>query len=437
MKLQRNALDILEVALKAVTPEVLVHQHIRREDQYLRVQYRSFDLSAFHNTYVIGFGKASGHMAAALEPLLGDRLTSGIVVIPYGYKGNCRTVKEWEAGHPIPDEEGLRATSEILTLVNQAETSDLVICLISGGGSTLLEQFPPQLPLAAMQTATRVMLESGITIQELNTIRKHLSLVKGGKLAAAIEPAHCLNLIISDVIGDPVNMIASGPTAPDASTVEDAWRIIDKYKLKKKLPAEVLQVLREDLAGNTIKADHPLFHQVQDVILGNNMTALIAAEQAARRLGYHPLILSSRIQGESRQAAKVIAAILQGIVTTGHPIRSPACILFGGETTVTVTGSGKGGRNQEFVLSALIELRYLDHPFALLSCGSDGQDGPTDAAGAIITEATWEKAQRARLHPATFLNNNDAYHFFEPIDGLIRTGPTGTNVMDIGIALIP
>ncbi len=432
----KHALQLLNTALHAVSPEVLIQQQVSRNNNRLRIRHHDIDLFDFQRVFLIGFGKASGYLAAALEPILSDYLTAGLVIVPYGYMANCRKVIQREAGHPLPDENGLYATAELVKIARKAGKKDLVICLISGGGSALLAQYPPHVGLKAMQVTTDLLLKSGANIQELNIVRKHLSLVKGGKLAKIIAPAECYNLIISDVIGDRLDTIASGPTAPDTSTFSDARAVIEKYRLGNSLPPEVSEALETQSAGETLKADAPVFYRQYHIILGNNLTALIAAKQQARQLGYFPHLLSRNLRGESRYAAQVIAATVKQIISNGHPIRPPACLLFGGETTVTVTGSGLGGRNQEFVLSALIELSDLDYPFALLSCGSDGKDGPTDAAGAIITESSREKASLAGLHPHEFLANNDAYHFFQKIEGLIKTGPTGTNVMDIGIALI-
>ncbi|RMF58953.1 MAG: glycerate kinase [Calditrichaeota bacterium] len=437
MNLKQDALELLTVALMAVNPKRLLPALITRDANHLRIKNIEITLEDDTNLYVIGFGKASGTMAEAIENILADRITGGIVIVPDNYTGKTVKICQREAGHPFPDERGLKATEEILQLLSQAQDSDLVICLISGGGSALLEKLPSTITLEMLREVTEIMLNSGATIEEVNTIRKNLSLVKGGKLATYIHPARCLSLILSDVIDDPLDVIASGPTAPDSTTLNDVREILKRYQLDTRFPEPVLTVLEKGLAGTPLQPDDPVFEKVSNIIVGNNLLALRAAEVKARQKGYQPMILGNRICGESREVARVIAEVMKEIVESEFPIQPPACVIFGGETTVTVEGSGLGGRNQELVLAALIELKEVDFPFVLLSCGSDGRDGPTDAAGAIITEKSWENALLAGLNPQSYLQNNDAYHFFERIDGLIKTGPTGTNVMDIGIVLLP
>jgi glycerate-2-kinase len=379
-------------------------------------------------------------MAQALEKLLGDYISGGLAIVKYGHSAACKRIKIREAAHPVPDENGLQATSKILEICKNAGKKDLVFCLISGGGSALLEKLPEEISLGDLQAASQRLLECGAAIEEINTIRKHISLVKGGKLARAVVPAKCLTLIISDVIGDPLEAIASGPTAPDATTFSDARAVIQKYRLKKQLPASVRGYLEKGLRGEapeTLKPGDPVFRLVENIILGSNFTALTAARKTAEALGFNTTILGSSIRGEAREAARAIAGIVQEVSATGNPVSRPACLLFGGETTVTVRGKGKGGRNQEFALAALLVLKDMPQPHILFSCGSDGTDGPTDAAGAFISPEIYRAVTAANLDPLFYLQNNDAYHFFEQAGGLIKTGPTGTNVMDIGIVLIP
>lgn len=447
MNLREQAFAIFHAAIDAVKPEALIRQHLTLQDERLFFRGREIlDLQAFERIYLVGAGKASAFMARALEALLGERISGGLVIVKYGHSAPCRRITIREAGHPLPDENGLNAAEALLSLTGQAGGKDLVICLISGGGSALLEKLPGSeapgggITLEDLQETFRRLLECGATIEEMNALRKHLSLVKGGRLAAAIAPARCLTLAISDVIGDPPETIASGPTAPDPTTFADAWDAVRKYQLEDRLPAPVSGYLQKGLRGEapeTLKPGDPVFEKVENIILGNNLTALNAAREAAESLGFPALILSSRIRGEAREAARVIAAIVQEILAGGRPLPRPACLLFGGETTVTVRGSGKGGRNQEFALAALNELKNIPAPHILLSCGSDGGDGPTDAAGAFIDPEIYRAAEALDLDSRAYLQDNDAYHFFEQAGGLVKTGPTATNVMDIGIALVP
>ena len=325
-------------------------------------------------------------------------------------------------------------------MIEEAGEKDLVFCLISGGGSALLEKLPPEISLPDLQKTFKLLLDCGAAIEEINTVRKHLSLAKGGQLARVIAPATCITLIISDVIGDPVESIASGPTAPDPTTFQQTWHVIEKYKLVDRLPRAVKNYLKDGIEGEnpeTLKPGDPIFDKTKNIVLGNNFLSLKTAEQTAGRLGYNTLILSSQIQGEAKEIARAIAGMMSEITATENPLPRPACLLMGGETTVTIRGAGKGGRNQELVLSALISLKSVSAPYILISCGTDGTDGPTDAAGGMISGELWSEIKKLNLKPQQYLDNNDAYHFLEKVNGLIKTGPTGTNVMDIIFALIP
>lgn len=441
MNLHQQALTILQSAINAVKPHRLIEKQLSLKNNRLYFRRKElFNLKQFENIYVIGAGKASAFMAQALEELLGNRISGGLVIVKYGHSAACQKITIREAGHPVPDENGLRATSEILGTCESAGKKDLVICLISGGGSALLEQLPEEISLSDLQAASQSLLKCGATIQEINIIRKHISLVKGGKLARAITPATCLTLIISDVIGDPLEAIASGPTAPDNTTFMDAHDVIQKYGLEKQLPASVREYIEkgiEEEVPETLKPGDPVFGKVKNIILGNNSTALTAAKKTAEEFEFNTLKLSGEIQGEAQEAAREIVEAVQEVAATDGPVSRPACLLFGGETTVTVRGSGKGGRNQEFALAALLALENMQQPYILLSCGTDGTDGPTNAAGAYISQEIHRAARAANLNPLEYLQNNDAYHFFEQVGGLIKTGPTGTNVMDIGIVLLP
>ena len=439
MDLTKQAIDIFQAALAAVQPAQLIGEQLRLVNGQLCIGEQRFELGR-GKIYVIGAGKASAHMARALEGVLGEHIATGLVTVKYGHRVPCRRVSIREAGHPLTDRAALEATAVILAMLQQCTAEDLVICLLSGGGSALLEQLPGEISLEALQETMRQLLACGATIHEINAVRKHLSRVKGGQLAQAVAPARCLSLIISDVIGDDLDVIASGPTAPDSSSFADALAVLEKYSLTENIPAVVLRHLRRGEAGKaaeTGKPGDPVFAKVENIILGNNRRALAQAEAAAQRADYRTLVLSSRIQGEAREVAKVLAAVVQEIAASGQPLSRPAALLFGGETTVTVRGKGKGGRNQELALAALLALEGLEAPYAFLSGGTDGTDGPTDAAGAVFGPAIWEQIRAKQFDPRAFLADNDAYHFFEPAGGLLKTGPTGTNVMDIGIVLLP
>jgi hydroxypyruvate reductase len=315
-----------------------------------------------------------------------------------------------------------------------------VICLISGGGSSLLEALPDGITLADLRKTVDILLAGGAPIETLNVVRKQLSLVKGGRLARRIAPARCISLVLSDVIGDPPDAIASGPTAPDQSSFADALRALDTYGKGKRVPKAVRDYLRKGSEGKvegTVKPGDPAFERQSYHIIGNNRLALAAAAQTARTLGFYPLLLSSRIQGEAREAAALICAIARDVIERNTPVLGPVCLLFGGETTVTLRGKGKGGRNQEFALASLLAMAAVPGDYLLAAVGTDGTDGPTDAAGALAAPEIWRRAKVLRLDPHEYLQRNDAYRFFDACDGLIRTGPTGTNVMDIGCVLLP
>lgn len=440
MNLNNDAYTILNAAIDAVKPSKLIKNQIMLKDNILQIKKQQTDLSQFENIYIIGAGKASAFMAQSLEDILQNRVTSGAVVVKYDHGAPCQKVKIFEGGHPIIDENSLAGTAQILNLVQQAGEKDLVLCLVSGGGSALLEKLSEGISLPDLQKTFNLLLGCGAAIEEINIVRKHLSLVKGGQLARAIAPATCITLIISDVIGDPVESIASGPTAADPTTFQDTWQVIEKYQLTKQLPEALKNYLQRGKEGKipeTLKPGDSIFHKTDNIVLGNNFLALQTGEQTAKELGYNTVILTSQIQGEAREIGKAAASIISEVIASGHPVQRPACFLIGGETTVTLRGEGKGGRNQELVHSALISLKNVTQPYVLISCGTDGTDGPTDAAGGIITHEMWEKAKTLNLKPQEYLDRNDAYHFLEKIDGLIKTGPTGTNVMDIILALIP
>jgi hydroxypyruvate reductase len=437
--LRKHANQIFRHVLDILDPGQLVKEKVSIRDSTLIVEEREYNLNNYENIYVVGGGKACAPMAKAMEGLLGDKIDNGIIVVKYDHGLSLKKIETVEASHPIPDENGERGASDILRLLSGTGEKDLIICLISGGGSALLVQPHKGITLQDIQTASAELLACGATIDEINTVRKHLSSIKGGQLAKAAYPSTLITLMLSDVVGDPMDIIASGPTVPDESTFEDAYAIIQKYTLEEKIPNIVCGFLRSGKMGEieeTPKNGNKIFDNTQNVIVGSNKIALDAAEKRAKDLGYNTIVLSSLVEGESRDAAKFFAAIAKEVSRTGTPVPKPACIIAGGETTVTIRGKGKGGRNQEFALSAAMEIEGCEG-VVILSAGTDGTDGPTDATGAIVDFNTCKAArEKFRLNPDEFLNKNDSYNFFKKTGEHIITGPTMTNVMDIMISLI-
>jgi hydroxypyruvate reductase len=364
-------------------------------------------------------------MAVAVERLLGARITGGLINAPDAVK--LRRIEINEAGHPIPDRRGVAGAKRIAQIATQAGADDLVICLISGGASALLPLPAPGITLAKKQKITRSLLHSGATIHEVNCVRKHLSLIKGGQLARLAYPATLLTLVLSDVIGDNLDAIGSGPTVPDRTTLAEARAICARYGIEIGLPD----------SRETPKPKDRAFAKSHHVLVGSNALAVEAAAEEAKRLGYNTRILSTSVQGEAREVAHVYSAIANEIYFHNRPVATPACIVSGGEPTVTVSGKGLGGRNQEFALSAAIDIAGYWEEMVILSVGTDGADGPTDAAGAIVDEGSVGRARKLGLDPAAFLTNNDSYHFLQATGDLIKTGPTGTNVADIQLILVP
>lgn len=437
-QLRRHAVQIFRAALDASDPAAAVLRHVRVAGRVLIAGKRRYPLRSFRNIFVVGAGKASAAMAQAVEKLLGPRITGGLVNVKYGHVAPLRRIELNECGHPVPDEAGVRGARRIADIVANAGEKDLVLCLISGGGSALLPSPAPPLTLEEKQQATRLLLASGANIHEINALRKHISTLKGGQLARLAWPATVVSLLLSDVIGDDLDVIASGPTAPDASTFGTARGVLDKYGLLEQVPRAVRERIEAGLRGEipeTPKAADPVFQRVQNLVVGSNALAVQAAAAKAKELGYRPMILSTRIEGEAREIARMHAAIAKEVAWSGWPVRPPACIISGGETTVTVRGSGLGGRNQEFALAAALDLAGTSG-IVVLSGGTDGTDGPTDAAGAIADGATVERAEALGLRARDFLARNDSYHFFEPLGDLLKTGPTNTNVMDVYLVLV-
>jgi hydroxypyruvate reductase len=417
--LRDAAKEIFETGLLAADPKEAVKRHLRIEE-------------GFSAIYVVGAGKAVSPMALGCEEVLGERIKDGIVITKYGHSMPIKIVKQREAGHPIPDTKGVSATEEVIQLISSAGEGDLVIVLISGGASSLLVKPASNISLKEKQKLTDALLKSGADISEINTVRKHISEVKGGRLAEIAYPAKVLSLILSDVVGDRTDVIGSGPTAEDPTTFSDSLKILERYEIVP--PESILLYLKMGAEGKVAETPKSLSN-TENIIVGSNRLSINAAKRKAEELGFNTLVLSSFIEGETREVAKVHIAIAKEIISSEEPIPKPACILSGGETTVTVKGRGKGGRNQEFVLASAICIDGLGG-VVVMSCGTDGTDGPTDAAGAIADGNTIERARMLRLNALDYLERNDSYTFFEKLGDLIVTGPTRTNVMDLRILLV-
>jgi hydroxypyruvate reductase len=418
-KMREHAMKIFQAGLQAVDPLEAIIRHVTLNDNVLRISDRQFNLKDYDRILVVGAGKAVAPMAKALEDLLGNRISDGVIVVKDEHGLPLKKIKICEASHPVPDERGVQGTEEILSLVETAGKRDLIICLISGGGSALLIAPVHDISLEDKQNATKLLLACGATIHEFNTVRKHLSRAKGGRLAQMAYPATVTSLILSDV-------------------VKDAEQILKDYGIWDQLAPTVRNHLEKGASGqieDTPKSDHAVFQQCSQVLVGTNLQALKAAGQEAQRLGYHPLILSSKVEGEAREVAKFYTAIAREALSSENPFKPPVCVLAGGETTVTLTGEGRGGRNQEFALAAALTIAGLDN-IVVLSGGTDGTDGPTDAAGAIADGTTVTRALEKGLDPKDFLRRNDSYSLFQKLEDLLMTGPTRTNVMDMYMLLI-
>jgi glycerate 2-kinase len=446
------AWQIMGAALNAVEPGAAVGRHVKVVDGHLTVggrhgTERTYDLDEFDRALVVGGGKAGAPMAAAVNKALGPRLTGGVVVVKREHLLDDPTatgpIEIVEAGHPVPDEAGLEGAGRIADLLRNTTSRDLVLCLISGGGSALMTSPVSGISLTDLQAVTQVLLGCGATINEINTIRKHISRLKGGQLAQLASPSPIISLILSDVVGDPLEVIASGPTVPDPTTFGDAWAILERYGVLDDVPASVTNCLDAGLKGgipDTPKPNDPIFDGVQNVIVGSNRLAAQAAAEEAQRLGFDTILLTTFLEGEAREVAKAIAGLAKGLVRgeTMHPthraLSQPACLVLGGETTVTLQGDGKGGRNQEMALAAALSLADWEG-ILIVFLATDGTDGPTDAAGAFADGSTVARATRLGLDSKGYLASNDSYHFFQKLEDLIVTGPTNTNVNDLVLIL--
>jgi glycerate 2-kinase len=426
-------LPILEAAVAAVEPRICTGGALRREGKWLHVAGRVYDLGEVRDLYVVGCGKAGAPMAQAVEDALGDQVAAGVVVVKDGHTAPTRTVRLVEAGHPLPDARGVTGARAVLDLADQAGGEDLVIVLISGGGSALLTLPAPGLTLEDLQGLTDSLLRCGATINEINTLRRHCSAVKGGQLARHIAPARAVGLILSDVVGNPLDTIASGPLVPDPTTFADAWAVIERYGLARALPARVhahLQSGRRGEIADTPKPGDALFDRMQVAIVGDNVLAAEQAARAAARAGYHSEVLTTFLEGEAREVARVVAGLGKEVVRHNRPLAAPACLILGGETTVTLQGSGTGGRNQELALAAALALEGWPQ-ITVVALATDGNDGPTNAAGGMVDGETVARARAAGLEPVAHLQANDAHPLLGATHDLLLTGPTNTNVNDL------
>lgn len=441
---------MVEAAISRVDPERMLPELISRDDEILRVNSGAaelrFPFDEYERILVFGVGKSSAQMAAALEKILGDRITGGVVVTKYGRGAKLRRLELYEAGHPIPDEEGLKAARRIETLAREADERTLCITLISGGGSALLvnpfHDERTEVSLQEIQQTTKDLLACGALIQEINCIRKHISHLKGGRLAQLLQPATSVNLILSDVVGDDLGSIASGITVPDTTSFQEAMAILERYGIDEKVPRGVREVLRRGVQGSipeTPKPGDPLFGRVHNILAGSNFLALEAARAAAEEHGYRTLLLSSQLTGEAREVAKVHAAIARDVSERSFPMNPPACVIAGGETTVTIRGAGRGGRNQEGALSFLREVQRSPASYegvTFVAVATDGNDGQTGVAGGVASPAILKKAVEMELQPEEFLAGNDSFTFFNALGLGLETGETGTNVCDIQLTFV-
>jgi len=433
-------LSLISAALKAINPALALRRHLTVDGDILIAGQTHYDLSSFEHIYVVGAGKAGAPMAEALEELLGSRITAGQVNIRYGNSGRTDRITLFPAGHPLPDDNSKKGTENILSILEKSTERDLVICLLSGGASALLTKPEEGISLDEMAETTDALLRCGATIQEINTIRKHIDTVKGGKLTRKASPSPMLSLILSDVVGpaDPLPFIASGPTYPDSSSFKDALKVISRYHLAGKIPESVRRHLTTGSEGQLPEnpsIGDPIFSGVQNIIIGSCRAAAEAALHEASKHGVNCLLLTASLQGEAREAAAFLVALAREIGQSGNPVNKPALLVAAGETTVHVRGKGLGGRNQELALAAAIHLGELEGAI-VASLATDGSDGPTDAAGAIVDCETYQRGSQLGLDAYGFLDNNDSYHYLKKTCDLIITGATDSNVNDLHMVYV-
>ncbi|WP_319506788.1 glycerate kinase [uncultured Methanolobus sp.] len=435
-KMRNDANSILSEAISAVDPSACIYRAVNKDGRDIVINNCSYDLSRYDNIYAIAFGKAAISMSKAIEDILGDSLTDGIAVTKHGFGGSLLKMKVYESGHPMPDDHSVAAGKTVHSFLERTGERDLIFFLISGGGSALITLPRKGVTITDIVKLTDSLMRAGATIDDLNTVRKHLCSIKGGGLAKMAYPSQSVSLILSDVVGDPLDVIASGPTVPDTSTFSEFNEIVERYDLK--LSPAVSGLLEDGLEGvieETPKLGATVFERTSHYLVGNNALALQEAQKKASELGYNTMVLSSSIVGEAREVAKVFASIAREERLRGTPLPLPACILAGGETTVTMKGKGLGGRCQEMALSFGIEVSDLEGVL-LLAAGTDGNDGTTDHAGAFADGDTVQRGKDLQIDARHELYDNNSYVFFKETGDLITTGPTGTNVMDIYMVLV-
>jgi glycerate 2-kinase len=429
--------QIFLAGVESVLPDKLITKELKLKDDCLVIGHLRFSMEALEHIYIIGAGKASAMMGAEAEKILGRRITGGHIVVKYGHSCKLKYIRVTEAGHPVPDSHGFKATEEILKIAEMASSNDLVICLLSGGGSALLTDFPIGSTPEEMIYVNDLLVNSGACIREINAVRKHVSVVKGGQLARAVCPATLVSLILSDVPGDPLDVIASGPTSPDPTTFQQAMDVLDEHNLTSSVPEGILKYLKDGILGirpETPKQNDPVFVKTYNLLIGNNRLALEAAKQKTLEFNINPVIINDQLQGDASSVAEYIVGTSLKFKSDKNEVK-PVCLLFGGETTVKMTGKGLGGRNQHLALLSAILLQ--NHPgITILSAGTDGTDGPTGAAGAVVDSDTVSCALSENIDPEKYISEFDSYHFFNKAGGHIITGPTMTNVMDIIVVLI-
>ena len=436
MSRREIAEQIFLAGVESVLPDKLISENMSLKGDLLHIGHLKISLETTENIYVIGAGKASAIMASEVEKILGNSITKGHIIVKYGHGTELKSIRVSEAGHPFPDTNGFEATKSVLEIARKAEANDLVICLLSGGGSSLLCDCPEELTPDDLTLVNKLLVNCGASISEMNAVRKHLSDVKGGRLAGTVFPATLVSLILSDVIGDRLDVIASGPTAPDPTTFTDAIEVLEKFKLKQSLPSRVLDFL---YAGATCKKPETpkpgdaVFEKTTNLIIGTNRIALESAREKAQEHNINAIIIEDELQGDVNSVSEYLIDTALNFRSDKNEVK-PVCILFGGETTLKMTGKGSGGRNQHLALLCAIQLQ--DKPgITILCAGTDGNDGPTKAAGAIVDSETIPFAISRGIKPEKFLVNFDSYNFFRKTSGHLITGPTMTNVMDI-VAII-
>jgi glycerate 2-kinase len=437
MNYREIAEKIFLSGVDSVLPSGLIPEIINVKDYTLIIGQQSFSLDVIKHIYVIGAGKACGMMAAEVENILGSLITDGHIVVKYGHSRKLKHIKVTEAGHPVPDSNGFKATRAILKIATRAEENDLVLCLLSGGGSSLLTDVPEGSSSKEMIILNDLLINSGACIKEINAVRKHLSAVKGGQLARSVNPAFLVSLILSDVPGDQLDVIASGPTSPDPTTFKDAMNVLEKFNLLTSVPANMIKYLDEGLKGcrpETPKETDIVFDRTVNILIGSNRIALEASRFKALEYNINAVVIDDMLQGDTSSVSEYIVETALKFKKDKNEVK-PVCLLFGGETTVKMTGNGKGGRNQHLALQTAMLLQ--NYPgITILCAGTDGNDGPTDAAGAVVDSATFSTALSNNINAGKYLDEFDSYHFFKKAGGHIITGPTMTNVMDIIVVIV-